>query len=68
MDEICKVFDQAATQMGFFLDNGDEVDPIDGYVLHIFVPADKVEDVDRNDPNRREVTAIIIAAIEAAGG
>ena len=68
MDDTCKVFEQSASTMTFFLSNGDETDPIDGYVLHVFVPADKVDDVDRNAANRREVTAALAAAIEAAGG
>ena len=67
MDDICKVFEQASATMAFFTEDG-ETEPMDGYVLHVFIPAAKTEDVDRNDAHRREVTAIMAAAIEAAGG
>ena len=54
--------------MAFFLDNGDETDPMEGYILHVFVPADKRADVDRNDDKRREVTAALDAAITLIEG
>ena len=68
MDDICKVFDQTPAMMAFFLDNGDETDPMEGYILHVFVPADKRADVDRNDDKRREGTAALDAAITLIEG
>ena len=68
MDEICRVAHCDAINLNFIESNGDESGVIEGYLVQVFVPSDKVEDVDRNDSARREVTAIIAAAIEAAGG
>mgnify|MGYP003109450767 CR=1 FL=1 len=68
MDEICKVAHCDAINLNFIESNGDESGPIEGYLVQVFVPAAKTEDVDRNDAHRREVTAIMAAAIEAAGG
>jgi|TARA_A100000172_G_scaffold67354_3_gene47065 hypothetical protein len=67
MNDICKVFEQASATMAFFTED-EETEPMEGYVLHVFVPLDKVEDVDRNDTKRREVTTAIADAITAAGG
>jgi hypothetical protein len=68
MDEICRVAHCDAINLNFIESNGDESGVIEGYLVQVFVPSDKVEDVDRNDSARREVTAIMAAAIEAAGG
>jgi hypothetical protein len=68
MDEICKIAHCDAINLNFIESSGDESGPMEGYVLHVFVPLDKVEDVDRNDTKRREVTTAIADAITAAGG
>ena len=67
MDDICKVFDQAPALMTFFTEDG-ETEPMEGYILSVFVPADKRDDVDRNDDKRREVTAALDAAITLVEG
>ena len=67
MDDICKVFEQAPAMMAFFTEEG-ETEPMEGYILHVFVPADKRADVDRNDDKRKEMTEIIDAAITAVEG
>ena len=68
MDETCRVAHCDAINLNFIESNGDESGVIEGYLVQVFVPADKVEDVDRNDVKRREVTAAISAAITTAGG
>ena len=67
MDDICKVFEQAPAMMAFFTEEG-ETEPMEGYILHVFVPADKRADVDRNDDKRREVPAALDAALALAEG
>ena len=63
MDELCKVFQCQSGAMSFFDEQGNEADRLAGYIVEIFVSDDKRDDVDRNDANRREVTAAIDAAI-----
>jgi hypothetical protein len=41
---------------------------MDGYMIEVFVPESRKEDVDRNDDLRREVTEKINAAITLLGG
>mgnify|MGYP003131027868 CR=1 FL=1 len=48
-------------------DDGSATDFMDGYVVEVFVPESRVEDIDRNDTLRREVTSKIKAAIESLG-
>jgi hypothetical protein len=44
----------------------DEADHSDALHLSITIPAERRSDVDRNDTSRRELTAIIEAAIAAS--
>ena len=67
MDEICKSLRCARVKLSLVDDSGNESD-INGYLVQLFVPIDKIEDVDRNDTTRRQVTGIIEAAIIAEEG
>ena len=40
---------------------------MDGFMIDVFVPASRVDDVDRNDTLRREIAAAIKAAIDSIG-
>ena len=48
--------------------DGSATDFMDGFMLEIFIPESRVEDVDRNDSLRREITAKLKEAIEILGG
>jgi len=46
---------------------GEDIDDLgDGYTVVIYVPESRRADVDRNDTTRRELTAVIEAAIATA--
>ena len=48
---------------------GEDIDDLgDGYTVVIYVPESRRDDVDRNDTTRRELTAVIEAAIAAVEG
>jgi len=50
-------------------DTGEDLEDLgDGYTVVIYVPESRRDDVDRNDTTRRELTAVIEAAIAAAEG
>ena len=50
-------------------DTGEDLTDLgDGYTVVIYVPESRRADVDRNDASRRELTAVIEAAIAAAEG
>tara|TARA_X000001388_G_scaffold75577_1_gene70718 strand:- start:56 stop:262 length:207 start_codon:yes stop_codon:yes gene_type:complete len=67
MDEICKSLKCSKVKLSLVDDSGNESD-INGYLIQLFVPADKRSDVDRNDDKRREMTEIIDAAITLVEG
>ena len=48
--------------------DGSATDFMDGFMLEIFIPESRAEDVDRNDSFRREITAKLKEAIEILGG
>ena len=50
-----------------FLEDGD-TPRMPGRMVEIFIPDERRDDVDRNDAQRRELTAILEAAIVANGG
>ena len=68
MDEICKVAHCDAVNMSFFLQDGTETEVYEGYLVQVFIPLDKRDDVDRNDEKRREITEIMDAAITLTEG
>jgi hypothetical protein len=68
MDELCKVSMCTTGKMSFFDEEGNMTDPIDGYILEVFVPTERRADIDRNDELRREVTDKIDTAITSIGG
>jgi hypothetical protein len=48
-------------------DTGEDVEGLgEGWVVSMFIPDSRRDDVDRNDTNRRQLTGIIEAAIVAA--
>ena len=50
-------------------DTGEDVEDLgDGFTVVIYVPESRRADVDRNDASRREITAVIEAAISAVEG
>ena len=67
MDEICKSLKCSKVKLSLVDDSGNESD-IEGFLLQIFVPIDRSQDVNRNDPNRKETAEIMQAAITSAGG
>tara|TARA_A100001201_G_scaffold138248_1_gene129005 strand:+ start:1161 stop:1367 length:207 start_codon:yes stop_codon:yes gene_type:complete len=50
-----------------FKDDGTDTDRMEGYSIDLFIPNSRIEDVDRNDTLRRELTAAIKTAIDNAG-
>ena len=67
MDEICKSLKCVKVKISLVDDSGNESDT-EGYLMQIFVPLDKRDDIDRNDENRRQVTEIMDAAITLIEG
>jgi hypothetical protein len=67
MDEICKPLKCVKVKISLVDDSGNESDT-EGYLMQIFVPLDKRDDIDRNDENRRQVTEIMDAAITLIEG
>ena len=69
MGAICRVSGPPQIiSLSYIDDDGNESPVIEGWMVDVFIPMEKREDVDRNDTNRREVTQIIDAAITAVGG
>ena len=68
MDEIVYIAGGSSSNYQQIQADGSATDFLDGYMNEVFIPESRAEDVDRNDTNRREVTAKIEAAIAALGG
>tara|TARA_R100001463_G_scaffold64155_2_gene117246 strand:- start:1602 stop:1805 length:204 start_codon:yes stop_codon:yes gene_type:complete len=67
MADIAYISNVRSTEYTHFL-NDDETPRMSGRMVEVFIPDERRDDVDRNDAQRRELTAIIEAAIVAAGG
>ena len=68
MDDIIYIAGGQAANYQQFKADGSATDFMDGYMIEVFVPESRKEDVDRNDDLRREVTEKINAAITLLGG
>jgi len=68
MDEIIYVAGGHVSNYQQFKADGTATDFMDGYMIEVFVPESRKDDVDRNDERRREVTEKIDAAITLLGG
>ena len=68
MDDIIYIAGGKAANYQQYNADGSATDFMDGYMIEVFVPDSRKEDVDRNDDLRREVTEKIDAAITLLGG
>ena len=68
MDNIIYIAGGQAANYQQIQADGSATDFMDGFMLEIFIPESRVEDVDRNDSLRREITAKLKEAIEILGG
>ena len=68
MEEIVYIAGVRTANYQQYNTDGSTTDFMDGYMVEVFVPDSRKEDVDRNDDLRREVTEKIDAAITLLGG
>lgn len=68
MDDIVYIAGGSSSNYQQIHADGSATDFMDGYMIEVFVPESRKEDVDRNDDLRREVTEKINAAITLLGG
>ena len=68
MDELIYITGKYFTSYQHFNPDDTVTEFMDGYMIDVFIPATRVDDVDRNDDLRREVTAAIKAAIDSVIG
>ena len=68
MDELVYITGKYRTSYQHFNEDDTVTEFMDGYMVDVFIPATRVDDVDRNDTLRREVTAAIKAAIDSVSG
>ena len=68
MDDIVYIAGGKVSNYQQYNTDGSATDFMDGYMIEVFVPDSRKEDVDRNDDLRREVTEKINAAITLLGG
>ena len=67
MEDIIYIAGGSSSNYQQYNADGSATDFMDGYMIEVFVPDTRVEDIDRNDVLRREVTSKIKAAIESLG-
>ena len=65
MDDIAYIAGRRTSNYQQYLADGSATDFMDGVMIELFIPDTRSEDVDRNDANRREVTAKIKEAIDS---
>tara|TARA_Y100000401_G_scaffold112581_1_gene112180 strand:- start:2056 stop:2262 length:207 start_codon:yes stop_codon:yes gene_type:complete len=68
MDDMIYISGSQVANYQQFKPDGSATDFMDGYMIEIFIPEGRADDVDRNDTNRRQVTAKIEEAIAELGG
>ena len=67
MADLAYISSVRTTEYTHFLEDGD-TPRMPGRMIEVFIPDERRDDVDRNDTQRRELTAILEAAIVADGG
>jgi hypothetical protein len=65
MDELVYITGKYQTSYQHFNEDDTVTEFMDGYMIDVFIPATRAEDIDRNDDFRREVTSKINAALQA---
>ncbi len=65
MDDIAYIAGRRTSNYQQYRPDGSATDFMDGVMIELFIPDTRSEDIDRNDANRREVTAKIKEAIDS---
>ena len=64
MEDLAYISNVRRTDYTHFLEDNDTA-RMSGHMVEVFVPATRLDDINKNDDNRQEVAAAIESAIEA---